>query len=474
MKLSLIDEPELQFADGTHVDVRAGIAAFGTLDRGDAAVPVPIRVGLVGSQECADGVAAWLDACSRGIAATERRLRDLRPKFPGMTNDAFGTTLELKQSSTRAITRRELAEALAAPDPLREILNVFFEHARDVTARGGIDVLVIAPPVEVFAISDGVTDEAAEDRNEAPGRERQPDFHDVFKARALELPVPCQIVRPDTYGGGSTRRAGRRQPSLQDEATRAWNFHTALYYKAGGVPWRLVRDPKELTSCYVGLAFFESLARDRLLTSVAQVFNERGEGVVVQGGNARVDKEDRTPHLNSKDACELLVNAVASYRREHKTTPARLVVHKTSVFDQVELDGCRAAAKEVRVELLELISIRRGGTRLLRTGTYPVLRGTTLAFDDASGLVYLRGSVPQFRTYPGMYVPSSLEFIRADGEASPLALAREILELSKLNFNNTQFDGGQPITIRAARRVGDILKRIAEGRPVQSRFRFFT
>ena len=97
-----------------------------------------------------------------------------------------------------------------------------------------------------------------------------------------------------------------------------------------------------------------------------------------------------------------------------------------------------------------------------------------LAFDDSSGAVYLRGSVPQFRTYPGMYVPSSLEFIRADGEATPLALARELLELSKLNFNNTQFDGGEPVTIRAARRVGDILKHISEGRSVQSRFRFFT
>ncbi len=473
MKLSFIEEPELQFADGTHVDVRAGIGSFGTLDRGDAALPVPIRVGLVGTQESADGVAGWLDVCSKGIASTERKLRDLRPKFPGMTAEIFGTTLELKQAATRALTRRELSDALAASDPLREIVNVFFEHARDVAARGGIDVLVIAPPVEVFAISDPAAAGVGEEKSDVSEKD-QPDFHDVFKARALELTVPCQIVRPDTYGGGSTRRAGRRQPSLQDEATRAWNFHTALYYKAGGVPWRLVRDPKELTSCYVGLAFFESVARDRLLTSVAQVFNERGEGVVVQGGNARIDKEDRTPHLNADDARQLLVNAIASYRREHKTAPARLVVHKTSAFDRVELDGCRAAAEEARIELLELVSLRRGGARLYRAGTYPALRGTMLAFDESSGLVYLRGSVPQFRTYPGMYVPSSLEFIRADGEATPLVLAREILELSKLNFNNTQFDGGEPITIRAARRVGDILKHISEGRAVQSRFRFFT
>lgn len=53
-------------------------------------------------------------------------------------------------------------------------------------------------------------------------------------------------------------------------------------------------------------------------------------------------------------------------------------------------------------------------------------------------------------------------------------LAKELLELSKLNFNNTQFDSGDPITERAAPRVGDILKNVGPGRNVQSRFRYFT
>lgn len=44
---------------------------------------------------------------------------------------------------------------------------------------------------------------------------------------------------------------------------------------------------------------------------------------------------------------------------------------------------------------------------------------------------------------------------------------------AKLNWNNTQFDGGEPITVRAARRVGDILKCVAEGAKVQPTFRFF-
>jgi hypothetical protein len=55
-----------------------------------------------------------------------------------------------------------------------------------------------------------------------------------------------------------------------------------------------------------------------------------------------------------------------------------------------------------------------------------------------------------------------------------LQVASEILSLSKLNWNNTQFDGGEPITGRAARRVGDILKCVPEGGHMQPSFRFYT
>ena len=87
----------------------------------------------------------------------------------------------------------------------------------------------------------------------------------------------------------------------------------------------------------------------------------------------------------------------------------------------------------------DLISVRRSGIRLFRDATYPVLRGTSLTFDDASGLVYLRGSVPQFRTCLGMYIPSSLEYQLAYGEVDPAQIARELMALSKLNFTSTQF-----------------------------------
>src|SRR5205823_13645105 len=131
-----------------------------------------------------------------------------------------------------------------------------------------------------------------------------------------------QMVRGETYGlaavqstGGRRRRSSRR---LQDEATRAWNFHTALYYKAGGALWRLPRTSTDLTSCFIGVSFFRSGDAQRLLTSMALVSNERGDGISVQGAPAIADKEDRQPHLARGDAADLIAAAPAAYRRAHK------------------------------------------------------------------------------------------------------------------------------------------------------------
>jgi hypothetical protein len=60
--------------------------------------------------------------------------------------------------------------------------------------------------------------------------------------------------------------------------------------------------------------------------------------------------------------------------------------------------------------------------------------------------------------YPGWYVPRPLEFICEDTQTTPRKLAEEILALTKMNWNNTQFDNSMPITVRAARQVGAILK----------------
>jgi hypothetical protein len=488
MKIEHLHEPELEFGGGgRHVDIRFGLMDFGPLDRGSVRAPSDIKVGIVGTPETVEGVTLWLRHCGGGVAAKKSRQPNLFPHFPGFSRQsAFGVDLILDDQLRGIVQPRSIAARVLAKsdsvDPLEAAVGLFLDECRYLSESAQPDVLICAPPAELLDAlekeeeSDEFDHELAEDEEENEPEVSPRAFHDVLKARGMSLPVPIQMIRPETYDAG--RRRGRlndheRARSLQDEATRAWNFHTALYYKAGGTPWRMAREGDEYTTCYVGVSFYKSSDQTALMTSMAQVFNTRGDGVIVRGGPARIEKEDRQPHLSEDDAKALLGTALLTYRREHKTLPARVVVHKSSRFSQAELAGFRTAADEERIGSLDLLSLHRTSTRLFRRGYYPPLRGTLLCLDDASFTLYLKGSVDFFSTWPGMYIPRAIGFHLDDVEQTGRFLAHEMLALSKQNWNNTQFDGGSPITLRAAHQVGAILKHVADNDPIQARYSFY-
>jgi len=488
MKMSFFNEPELEFGNGgTHVDIRHGLLHYGPLDLGETSAPNQLRIGLIGTEESISSIREWLDRCREGVAAKQSKLKNLFPLFPGFNqNTSFRSSLVFNDRWSSPIRQREVDTVLAHSgglDTIGESVSIFIEHAKQLVETGGPMVLLCVPPKDLLAAVDesfgnreDTSDQELDEGSEISKTERpRVAFHDALKAQGMRLGIPIQMVRPSTYTGERKRGKGRSMSSsaLQDEATRAWNLHTALYYKAGGIPWRLLRSASDLATCFIGVSFYRSIEGDRLLTSVAQVFNERGEGVIVKGAQAELDKDDRQPHLSEENTKLLLTNAINVYRKEHHTTPARLVVHKTSKITDGEMRGFRAAADDYKIDIVELLSLRRSLTRLFREGTYPPLRGTFLRLQESKGLLYLRGSVQFFETYPGMYVPRPLEFSIMHTETTLEQLGREMLSLSKLNWNNTQFDGGEPITLRAARRVGEILKCVPEGALMQSSFRFY-
>ncbi len=530
MKIDFLHEPELEFGGGgQHIDIRFGLMLHGPLDQGSGRAPVDIKLAIVGITETVEGVARWLERCRSVIPAKRSKQPNLFPRFPGFARETLGSELIIDRQLQATIMQRAITSAVTlgrTAAGVDQAVDVFLEQCQHLAEKARPDVLICAPPADLLEMLDpdedkeeteepasqaGLQSQAngAEPHNgvgqahqdKAPddvGREdvesdedaatageedverkppTVPSFHDVLKARGMGIGIPIQMVRPETYDAERRRRQKARPDrirQLQDEATRAWNFHMALYYKAGGTPWRLVREAADYSTCYVGVSFYKSSDDDALLmTSMAQVFNERGDGVIVRGGQARLSKLDRRPHLDLDGARTLLQTALASYRREHKTSPARVVVHKTSGYNDDELAGFRKAAEAERIEGLDLISLRHSSTRLFRVGDYPPLRGTLVEMDERTHLLYTRGSVDFFAAYAGMYVPRPLEFLCQDTEQTPRFLASEMLGLSKMNWNNTQFDGADPITTRAADQVGSILRHVPDHVVPQARYAYY-
>jgi hypothetical protein len=489
MNLIFLEEPDLQFGGGQHIDIRFGIMNYGPLDFDLTVSPKQINLGIVGSKESVEGVRRWLERCRTEILAKSSKRDPGKPnkqpnlftRFPGFAPDTgFRSTLIMDDTLCRDFSNNSITEISKLPDRNERItrtVDLFMEEIQYLAQNTPSKVIVCAVPLALLEAMG--PEEVDDDENDerAPGIVGPAlDFHDMLKACAMQqYRKPIQIILPSTYEDSRNRRNPKlgRKRELQDEATRAWNIHTALYYKAEGVPWRLPRESTELTVCYVGVSFYKSLDKNALLTSVAQVFNERGEGVVVRGGTATVSKEDLQPHLPEERAYELMKDALARYREVHKTLPARVVIHKSSRFDPNEERGFEAALEEKGISSHDFLWISGSTTRLYRAGKYPPLRGTLLTLDDHEMVLYTRGSVDFFETYPGMYVPVPLRIRSEKADQTQRFLAREILALSKMNWNNTQFDGAEPVTLQASRKCSNVLRYCSEGRQIEPRYSFY-
>jgi hypothetical protein len=479
MRAHVLHEPELEFRAGNrHIDPRYGISVFGPADADSPTAPRQIPVALVGPAHAVDGIRRWLQRCQNRIEAKDAKVgqENLHQPFPGFSIDSqFGAELVFDDALVREIPERQLRR-LARADvaaATADAVEIYADAARSLAETGRCRVVICARPDELNDREDrppSAEEAAVEHEEEQDEHEAGGDFHDLLKATALTLSAPLQLMRKQTWTGIPTR-TGKQARSLQDEATRAWNLHTALYYKAGGTPWRMQRHSSDLATCYVGVSFYRTANGQELHTAVAQVFNERGDGVVVRGGTAQISKSDRQPHLTLSDARRLLLDALAEYRSAHGHQPARIVVHKTSNFTPGEIDGFHEAADQRDIDHLDMLWIqRRGAPHLYRTGQLPPLRGTTVQLDARSLLLYTRGSVPYFHTYPGMYVPQPLLIRPASQATDPLLAGTDILALSKMNWNNAQLDERDPLTLRTAYRVGSILKHVPTDARIATRY----
>jgi len=481
VKLSHLLEPQLEFGGGLrHPDIRFGIMDYGPFDLHAEGAPKRIKIGIVGSAETVEGTARWVEACAEGFPAKESRQPNLFPPFPGLsTEETFRCEFVTSSELQRVMPPKEIGRLVAIPGQ-REVTRAVVESIAEeigVLAERTTkpDVVLVALPVEVIERTVNAREAAGEDKDDTEAGSDL-DFRGMLKAECMRLRIPIQLMWPTTFDPSYRIPRKLKENSerrMQDPATIAWNLVTAIYYKAGGLPWRLARDARQLRTSFVGLSFYRSVNGDFVHTSTAQMFDERGEGLILRGGRMVESEEDRSPHLTAEDAYTLLRDSLKVFRGQHGHYPARVVLHKTSRFDRNELDGFHKAIDERDIDYADFVWVQKSMTRLYRMGVYPPLRGSLVRFQKDQALLYTRGSVEFFRTYPGMYVPRPL-MLRCQVLGQPLQhIAEEILALTKMNWNNTQFDNGLPITIAAARQVGEVLKYVGEEQEIAPRYSFY-
>ncbi|MBN8718023.1 MAG: hypothetical protein J0H85_01150 [Sediminibacterium magnilacihabitans] len=473
MKAEYLQEPFLFFGKGKSICPREGISGLNVYDTVQEARKNQLLIGIVGIEGDVENLKGWLKRFESFIPANPKgKQKGLFKSFPGFNlSQGFCAQFIYGSNFERILSPNDIKKILGEKNHEQQIINavdLFNEHIKFLSDIKNCDVVICVIPkaFEGKIVKENKDEEpvetTAEDTEEP---ELELNFRRALKAKAMQCNTPIQLIREYVLHDNS---------KSQDAATKAWNFCTALYYKGlQTIPWKLEVDENRPKVCYVGIGFYRSRDKKTIQTSLAQIFNENGKGVILRGSPVMEDKEDRKPHLTYDQSNALLKDALTRYKFATGTMPGRLVLHKTSKYYDDELDGFEQAMSELGITEYDIVTVMETDLRFFRNNLYPPVRGALFSLTEERHILYTRGSVHQYQTYPGMYIPAPLEIRIVSAVSSVKTVCREILGLTKMNWNNTQFDNKYPITIGCARKVGEIMKYLGEKDTPKESYAFY-
>jgi len=507
LKIGYIQEENLLFGgQQEEKDPRIGLKYFGPYYYSSETSSLEnIRLGIVANKSMIEKTKQIIELISKSIENQESN-KWLFPPFPGMSQETnFKCDFEFSQNWQETILNSEIGDIMQIADVNERIgsaVMLYMQKIENIIEEDNPPHVIICGIPHDIEEYCGISDRTRGAKTPKPtelekeiekfkqmnqkfldqwgiGVETEKekkvkgyDFRNALKGKVMGLryPVPIQLLRESTVDRIINYDPSKRK-RIQDPASFAWNLSTGLYYKANGKPWRLAKLRQD--TCYVGISFYQdklSFNKD-IQTSMAQVFTHNGEGLVLRGTEVYMDEKNKEYHLSEKQANDLLASALDMYKKKAGRTPSRVVVHKSTLFTKPERDGFSKAIGGLKKDFVT-ISKRNKGIRFMRMGSYSVLRGTLISLTENEHILFTSGYIPRLRTYPGHRIPSPL-MITHVGDTEIIEICREILGLTKLNWNTTAFSTELPITLEFSSKVGEILSELDKDAPLQNHYRFY-
>jgi len=447
----LVPEPNLRFAtrDGRAfvgdphpmrglADNRPYDFRLTALDRNPA-----IRVGVVSPASLATPLSAFL-AKLQLRAKPDSKEEYLLP-YPGFSA-AFGVALSLPASNDDLWAICPEPRSADAVKAAREIADSIVRAIDRLEASAPCDLLIIGIPTRWRPYEGYTTDS---DRF---------DLHDFVKAHCVERGVATQFIREATFS------------KPHECEIRRW-LALAAYAKSMRTPWAL--EGLDAGTAFMGLGFSvrPKLSHGgHIVLGCSHIYNAGGQGLRYR--LSRVERPilrgDR-PFMRYDDARRLAESARQLLTERGTPLPDRLVVHRRTPYLEAEMRALRDGFAGIReLELLEITfepQLRYVASRLvkgkLEGHNFPVSRGTAILVDDHQFLLWAHGAVPALdarRVYfqGKSRVPSPLVVTRHEGRSPLVALASELLGLSKMSWNNFEMYSQLPATLQSSQSIASI------------------
>jgi len=467
-----VKEPPLLFhpdrANDTDVHPLRGLRRFGPYSRSHSfKLRDPIQLGVL----CPSGTLPKVVGLFKELCSTHRprERRQYLQDFDGFSK-LFGIGLDCPTTSQDErvceLPTAQLQTALKYTEPQQQVAEIFLSGVRHLAAKKHLfDVLVVYLPDWLSSAF------------RSPPEELESDFdlHDTFKAACAAQGVPVQVLNDDAL-------------TYICRCSVAWRLSLAMYTKAGGIPWKLAGF--ESRHAYVGLSYcLRKGAPAQFVTCCSQIFDAEGTNLRFllyesQDGFCEGDN----PYLGRQDMRRVMARTIDLYQRQRGVPPARLVVHKTTPFRPEEIDGCIDALGSVDdLELLTIaVSTPWHGIRIDAPRTrgpkgkpamYPVERGTVLPLGSYEYALWTQGNASGIGhgSYfkEGKGIPHPLLVTRCLGAGGAHSSARELLGLTKMNWNNDSLYDRLPVTLSYASVLARVVKRLGTLSSTPYDFRFF-
>ncbi len=482
VNLKYLTEPCLTLGYGQKtIDPRDGLMLYGPFDQ--KKVKGAKTIGIVGPMELRKRMINYLHR----LHAPFLNDNSSRPSFPGL-QAAFGVSINFENIVEVDIPQFELERYKKYTDNHQRIFNwtnLYFNALQTYTEEEEItvDVWIIVIPEFVYlygrpqskipAATDNIKEGLSVKRRKEPAvaslfpefqeeenrlREAykyEVNFHNQLKAKLLELKIVTQIIRQSKIETVFNPNLSTQEQYL--ETSKAWNICTTLYYKLGGLPWKLGSVRPQV--CYLGLVYkkVDESKDANNACCAAQMFLDSGDGMVFRGNvGPWWNPKTRQFHLKKDDAKALITRSLDAFHKRFNRYPEQIFIHSRTYFDDDEWMGFEEAttgkSKIIGVRITERTSLK-----LFRSGNYCIPRGMMLSLSPHKAYLWTKGFIPRIKTQVGMEVPSPLEIIIARGDEDVEIVCRDILSLTKLNYNACIYGDGVPVTLKFADSIGEIL-----------------
>lgn len=263
------------------------------------------------------------------------------------------------------------------------------------------------------------------------------NLHDAIKLYATDRSIKIQFVE-------------ERSTNTYDPCKVLWGLSTSIYAKSSGTLWH----PQAIDdgTAYIGISYAQSEEKG-ICIGCSQLFDSTGTGIrmILRKINDPRFWGKTNPYMGRDEARSMMSELREQYYYSDPIAKLnRIVLHKTTPFMREEIIGITQAFEGINnIELVQIQTfcpwrgIRFGQQPTQTAEMFAIKRGTIVQLSSDSFLLWTHGCIihPDLAGRLNYYksgrgIPTPLFVTRHYGQAPGDILAREILMLTKMNWNS--------------------------------------